>query len=107
MLDLKGVRASHRVTTADGKKETSYAWYNVPLLDAGGRTRQVKASGVVSTASSRPEEGTGEPVVTSQERPWGPPEGGSALSWSLGKTTWTASQRTFAAGADGQREAAL
>ncbi len=50
MLDLKGGRASHRVTTADGKKETSYAWYNVPLLDGGGRTRQVKASGVVSMA---------------------------------------------------------
>jgi hypothetical protein len=50
MLDLKGGRASNRVTTADGKKETSYARYNVPLLDAGGHTRQVRASGVVSTA---------------------------------------------------------
>jgi hypothetical protein len=50
MLGLKGGRASHRVTTADRKKETSYAWYNVPLLDAGGHTRQVKASSVVSTA---------------------------------------------------------
>ncbi len=50
ILDLKGGRASHRVTTADGKKEISHAWYNVPLLDAGGRTRQLTASGVVSTA---------------------------------------------------------
>ncbi len=50
ILGLKGGRASLRVTTADGKKEISHAWYNVPLLDAGGRTRQLKASGVVSTA---------------------------------------------------------
>jgi hypothetical protein len=38
------------VTTADGKKEISHAWYNVPLLDAGGRIRQLKANGVVNTA---------------------------------------------------------
>jgi hypothetical protein len=69
MLDLKSGRASHRVTTADGKKETSYAWYNVPLLGARGRTRQVKASRVVSTATSRLEEGSEDPAVTSQERP--------------------------------------
>jgi len=50
ILDLKGGRASHRVTTVDGKKEISYAWYNVPLLHVGGHTRQVKASGVVNTA---------------------------------------------------------
>jgi hypothetical protein len=50
VLDLKVGRVSHRVTTADGKRETSHAWYHVPLLDAGGRTRLVKASGVVSTA---------------------------------------------------------
>ncbi len=50
ILDLKGGRASHQVTTADGKKEISYPWYNVPLLHVGGHTRQVKASGVVSTA---------------------------------------------------------
>ncbi len=50
ILGLKGGRASLRVTTADGKKEISHAWYNVPLLGAGGHTRQVKASGVVNTA---------------------------------------------------------
>jgi hypothetical protein len=50
ILGLKGGRASHRVTTADGKKEISYAWYDVPLLGVGGHTSQVKASGVVSTA---------------------------------------------------------
>jgi hypothetical protein len=50
ILGLKGDRACHRVTTADGRKEMSYAWYNVPLLDMGGHTKQVKASGVLSTA---------------------------------------------------------
>ncbi len=50
ILGLKGGRACHRVTTVDGKKEMSYAWYNVLLLDMGGHTKQVKASGVLSTA---------------------------------------------------------
>ncbi len=50
ILGLKGGRACHRVTTADGKKEMSYAWYSVPLLNVGGHTKQVRASGVLSTA---------------------------------------------------------
>ncbi len=50
ILGLKGGRACHQVTTADGKNEMSYAWYNVPLLNTGGRTKQVRASGVLSTA---------------------------------------------------------
>ncbi len=45
MLGLKGGRASHQVTTADGKKETSNAWSNVLLLHVGEHTRQVKANG--------------------------------------------------------------
>jgi hypothetical protein len=57
MLDLKCGRASHQVTKADGKKEVSYAWYSVPLLHVGGHTRQVKASGVVSTARIKIEGG--------------------------------------------------
>jgi hypothetical protein len=50
ILGLKGGRTCHRVTTADVKKETSYAWYNVPLQDMGGHTKQVRASGVLRTA---------------------------------------------------------
>jgi hypothetical protein len=38
------------VTTAEGNKGVSYAWYNVPLQDMGGNTKQVKASGVLRTA---------------------------------------------------------
>ncbi len=53
MLDLKGSRASHKVITADGKKEISYTRYSVPLLHVGRHTKQVKASGVVSTARIR------------------------------------------------------
>jgi hypothetical protein len=49
-LDLKGGRADQWVTTADGKRDLSYAWYHVPLLDLEGHIRMVKASGVVSTA---------------------------------------------------------
>jgi hypothetical protein len=48
-LNLKGGRADQEVTTADGRKEHSYAWYHMPLLDTEGRTRLVRASGVVST----------------------------------------------------------
>ncbi len=73
MLDLKGGRASHRVTTADGRKETSYAWYKVPLLDAGGHTRQVRASGVVSTARIKTGGRDKGVCVTPRERPWGSP----------------------------------
>ncbi len=51
ILGLKGGRACRRVTTADGKKEMSYTWYNVPLLNVGGHVNQVKASGVLSMAS--------------------------------------------------------
>jgi hypothetical protein len=72
MLGLKGGRTSHRVTTADGKKETSYAWYNVPLLHVGGHTRQVKANGVVSTARIKTGGRNGEV--------YGNPTGGAAGS---------------------------
>ncbi len=77
ILGLKGGRASHRITTttADGKKEISYAWYNVPLLDVGGHTRQVKASGVVSTArikaGGRNGEVCGDPPGETTRSTWG------------------------------------
>ncbi len=72
ILDLKGGRASHQVTTADRKKEISYAWYNVPLLHVGGHTRQMKASGVVSTAHIKAGGRNGEV--------YGDPPGGAAGS---------------------------
>ncbi len=50
ILGLKGGRARRWVTTAEGKQGVSYAWYNVPLQDIGGHTKQVKASGVLRTA---------------------------------------------------------
>jgi hypothetical protein len=48
------------VTTAEGNKGLSYAWYNVPLQDMGGHTKQVKASGVLRTACVRNEGKDGE-----------------------------------------------
>ncbi len=77
ILGLKGGRACHRVTTVDGKKEMSYAWYNVPLLNMGGRTKQVKASGVMARLVSRTEDRTERSTVTLQERPRDLPGSGS------------------------------
>jgi hypothetical protein len=42
ILGLKGGRACRWVTTAEEKRGVSYAWYNVPLQDIGGHTKQVK-----------------------------------------------------------------
>ncbi len=50
ILGLKGGRTRRWVTTAEGSKGVSYAWYNMPLQDMGGHTKQVKASGVLRTA---------------------------------------------------------
>jgi hypothetical protein len=50
ILGLKGGRTRHWVTTAEGNKGVSYAWYNMPLQDMGRHTKQVKASGVLRTA---------------------------------------------------------
>ncbi len=60
ILGLKGGRTHHWVTTAEGNKGLSYAWYNVPLQDMGGHTKQVKASGVLRTARVRNEGKDGE-----------------------------------------------
>jgi len=40
ILGLKGGRTRRWVTTAEGNQGLSYAWYNVPLQDMGGRAYQ-------------------------------------------------------------------
>ncbi len=50
ILGLKGGRTIRWVTTAEGNKGLSKAWYNVPLQDMGGHTKQMKVSGVLRTA---------------------------------------------------------
>jgi hypothetical protein len=60
ILGLKSGRARRWVTTVEGNQGLSYAWYNVPLQDMGGHTRQVKASGVLRTACVKNEGKDGE-----------------------------------------------
>jgi hypothetical protein len=49
-LCLKEGRAGQWVTTADGKREYSEAWYQVPLLNTEGYIRLTRACGVQSIA---------------------------------------------------------
>ncbi len=60
ILGLKGRQTRRWVTTAEGNQGLSYAWYNVPLQDMGGRAKQVKASGLLRTACIKNEGKDGE-----------------------------------------------
>jgi hypothetical protein len=60
ILGLKGGQTRRWVTTAEGNQGLSYAWYNVPLQDMGGRAKQVKASIVLRTACVKNEGKDGE-----------------------------------------------
>ncbi len=55
ILGLKGGRTGRYVTTKEGNRGMSFAWYDVPLQDADGRIKQIRTSGVLRTASFKNE----------------------------------------------------
>jgi hypothetical protein len=50
ILGLKGGRTRRWVTTKEGNRGMSFAWYDVPLQDEDGRIKLVRASGVLRMA---------------------------------------------------------
>ncbi len=50
ILGLKSRRARRWVTTKEGNRGMSVAWYDVPLQDMDGRVKLIRASGVLRTA---------------------------------------------------------
>jgi hypothetical protein len=60
ILGLKGSRARRWVTTKEGNRGMSFAWYDVPLQDMGGRVKLIRASGVLRTAHVKNEGKDGE-----------------------------------------------
>ncbi len=80
ILGLKGGRTRRWVTTAEGNKGVSYAWYNMPLQDMGRHTKQVKASGVLRTARIKNGGKNGEVYGDSPGGATGLPGSGSALT---------------------------
>ncbi len=60
ILGLKGGRARRWVTTKEGNRGMSFAWYDVPLQDMDGRVKLIRASGVLRTARVKNEGKDGE-----------------------------------------------
>jgi hypothetical protein len=60
ILGLKSGRARHWVTTKEGNRGMSFAWYDVPLQDMDGRVKLIRASGVLRTARVKNEGKDGE-----------------------------------------------
>jgi hypothetical protein len=59
-LGLKGGQNRRWVTTKEGNRGMSYAWYDVPLQGEDGRVWQIRASGVLRTARVKNEGKNGE-----------------------------------------------
>jgi hypothetical protein len=78
ILGLKGGQTRRWVTTKEGNRGMSYAWYDVPLQDEDGRVWQIRASGVLRTAASRMRAEMERPLGTHREESRGPPSCGSA-----------------------------
>ncbi len=107
ILGLKGGQTRRWVTTKEGNRGMSYAWYDVPLQGGDGRVWQIRASGVLRTARVKNECKNGETLGDSPGGIMGPPSCGSASTWSSVETTRTAGPGTLWAGQGDQREAAL
>ncbi len=60
ILGLKGGQARRLVTTGEGNRRMSYAWYDVPLQDEDGRVWQIRVSSVLRTARVKNEGRNGE-----------------------------------------------
>jgi hypothetical protein len=60
ILGLKGGRTRRWVTTKEGNRGMSFAWYDVPLQDEDGRVWQIWPSGVLRTARVKNEGKNGE-----------------------------------------------
>jgi hypothetical protein len=60
ILGLKGGQARRWVTTKEGNRGMSFAWYDVPLQGEDGRVWQIRASGVLRTARVKNEGRNGE-----------------------------------------------
>jgi hypothetical protein len=60
ILGLKGRRTRRWVTTKEGNRGMSFAWYDVPLQDKDGRIKQIRACGVLRTACVKNEGKNGE-----------------------------------------------
>jgi hypothetical protein len=60
ILGLKGGQICRWVTTKEGNRGMSYAWYDVPLQGEDGRVGQIRASGVLRTARVKNEGMNGE-----------------------------------------------
>jgi hypothetical protein len=85
ILGLKGGRTRRWVTTAEGNQGLSYAWYNVPLQDMGGHTKQVKASGVLRTARVKNEGKDGEAYGDSPGGATGPAREWECIDLIIGR----------------------
>jgi hypothetical protein len=78
ILGLKGGRTRWWVTTKEGSRGVSFAWYDVPLQDEDGRIKQIPASGVLRTSRVKNEGKNGEAYGDSPGGITGPPSCGSA-----------------------------
>ncbi len=72
------------MTTAEGNQGLSYAWYNVPLQDMGGHTKQVKASGMLRTARVKNEGKDGEAYGDSPGGATGPAQEWECIDLIIG-----------------------